>query len=597
MKYFAGMPYPKYAMLLLAVITLAVTGRAQSAQDVDSLEAVYRRLPDDTVKAKTLYDLAFTLVQSNPEAAMQKTHELMRLSVKINFPKGRAMALDVQGNIYRMQGKYMDAVSRHFEALHIYDSLGFRNGYRNVLVNTGSDYTYLKNYPKAIEFFNRALALSDTGDYIRQIIIHNNIGNAYIMQGLYDSALKVYQKALPYAEKDKVRSYASILYSSLSIAYAGKGDFKNAITYMEQALVDMLILDNKNAYASSASTLGGYYIEVKNYRKAEYYLEAAYKAASELKAKSIIANYYRNKAHLLSRMGKYSEAYPVLEQYLALNDSLVNEQHISQLAQAEANYNLESKNRELALLNADKALKESELRLQAQLRYGLLILLVAMATAIFFLYRNIQLKKQTNKNLEDANSLMQKENILAQYETLRNQVNPHFLFNSLNALSSLIKQNPDRAIEFAGIFSRLYRSVLDLKDHAVITLAEEMRLVDDYMYLQKIRFEEKLVLEKNIPAHLLQDYIPPFCIQMLIENAIKHNIISAEQKLVIKLYAEGNWLVVSNNLQPRQQKLESTGVGIKNITARFRIVHNVEPQFHVVNNEYVAKIPLIIPQE
>ncbi|MDL5046922.1 tetratricopeptide repeat protein [Oscillatoria amoena NRMC-F 0135] len=153
MKYFAGMPYPKYAMLLLAVITLAVTGRAQSAQDVDSLEAVYRRLPDDTVKAKTLYDLAFTLVQSNPEAAMQKTHELMRLSVKINFPKGRAMALDVQGNIYRMQGKYMDAVSRHFEALHIYDSLGFRNGYRNVLVNTGSDYTYLKNYPKAIEFF------------------------------------------------------------------------------------------------------------------------------------------------------------------------------------------------------------------------------------------------------------------------------------------------------------------------------------------------------------------------------------------------------------------------------------------------------------
>lgn len=589
------MTYPKLLLLLLVCAGFSIC-RSQTVV-IDSLEKLAQRLPDDTVKAKTLYDLSFELSASNPGLAYDKTVELMELASRIHYPRGMAMAYDVQGNILRARGDYLEAVNKHFESIRIYDSIGFRPGYRTALVNLGSDYSYLKNYPKAIEYFRKALALTDTSDIKRQVIILNNIGNTFQALGWYDSAIAVYQKARPYADADATHQLSSFLYPSMAIVYAEKGDFENAIPLMLQGIGSQLAIGDKSHYASSASTLAGFYIEVKDYQKAGYYLDEAYKAAAEIQAKSVIANYYRNKAHLLYKTGKYNEAYQMLDKFILLNDSLINQQHVAQLAEAETRFGLENKNKELALVNAEKALKESELKRQSQWGWALAVITAIMLVAVFFMYRSIQLKKQANKHLQDTNALMQKENILAQYETLRNQVNPHFLFNSLNALSSLIKQNPEKAVEFTGVFSRLYRSVLELKDHAVITLSEELRLVDDFMYLQKIRFEDKLKLEKNIPAYLLEYFIPPFCIQMLIENAIKHNIISDEKNLLIKIVVQDDQLVISNTYQPRAQKQGSTGVGIKNIVARFKIIHNTEPQFFVTSDEYIAKIPLINPNE
>jgi LytS/YehU family sensor histidine kinase len=183
--------------------------------------------------------------------------------------------------------------------------------------------------------------------------------------------------------------------------------------------------------------------------------------------------------------------------------------------------------------------------------------------------------------------------IESQYATLVNQINPHFLFNSLNALVSLIPQSPDKAVEFVNKFSKIYRYVLDSKDKIVCELKDEIDFMDSYFFLQKIRFGENLIIEKRIDSKLLIQYIPPLSIQLLIENAIKHNEISKTNPLKISIYSSGQYLIVENNLQPIAIKNDSTGIGLKNLTDRYEHLSTLIPEFYVLNNHYIAKIPII----
>jgi LytS/YehU family sensor histidine kinase len=134
-----------------------------------------------------------------------------------------------------------------------------------------------------------------------------------------------------------------------------------------------------------------------------------------------------------------------------------------------------------------------------------------------------------------------------QYEALKNQVNPHFLFNSLNALSSLIYENPGKAVEFINRLSDVYRYVLDSKDKEAVPLSEELTFVRSYLFLLKARFENNLVAETNISEE--KGYVPPMALQMLIENAVKHNEISDEHPLKISVFEKDQYIYVKNNVQ------------------------------------------------
>jgi LytS/YehU family sensor histidine kinase len=203
-----------------------------------------------------------------------------------------------------------------------------------------------------------------------------------------------------------------------------------------------------------------------------------------------------------------------------------------------------------------------------------------------------EIEKQ-KKELENYTEQLEKENILAQYEALKNQVNPHFLFNSLNALGSLIKKDPLEAYKFTKEFSKIYRVVLELKEHSLIHLSEELDFIKSYLFLQKIRFGDNLSVEINIPSQYLDHYIPPFSLQLVIENAIKHNIISEEHPLRIELYYENDRLVVRNNLQIRNNFHGSTGVGSKNMELRYKLAGSAEPQFYTDAEHYYVRLPLL----
>jgi sensor histidine kinase YesM len=191
---------------------------------------------------------------------------------------------------------------------------------------------------------------------------------------------------------------------------------------------------------------------------------------------------------------------------------------------------------------------------------------------------------------------MQKESLRTQYEALKAQVNPHFLFNSLNTLSSLVHADPYLAEEFIDEFARFYRYILEIRDKNLVSLKEEMEMMDTYVYLQKIRFGQALKLENHIGPAYAGHLIPPLTLQILAENAIKHNALSEEAPLRIELRVENGFLVIRNSLRQRQEAVRSTGMGLYNLKEKYRILSEAQPHFGLQDQQYVASVPLIIQQ-
>jgi LytS/YehU family sensor histidine kinase len=183
------------------------------------------------------------------------------------------------------------------------------------------------------------------------------------------------------------------------------------------------------------------------------------------------------------------------------------------------------------------------------------------------------------------------ESTVAKFESLRNQVNPHFLFNSLNALTNLVYQDQDKAADFIKQLSEVYRYLLETRDREIVGLSEERKFLKSYLFLQQIRFGEKLSITVALDDE--ECMVAPLALQMLLENAIKHNEISEEHPLHIRLFIDGNFIVVENNLQHKPVISEtSPGVGLDNICKRYEFLTDEKVQV-VQNGTFAVRLPKI----
>lgn len=223
-----------------------------------------------------------------------------------------------------------------------------------------------------------------------------------------------------------------------------------------------------------------------------------------------------------------------------------------------------------------------------------LTLVVSSFISLFFYYfvERERGKKQLREEFLRAEQL-QKENFKAQLESLKSQIDPHFLFNSLNILGSLIYKDPGKAVQFLGQLSKVYRIVLDSGQKQLVTLERELELMHAYIYLLKTRFGDNLQFQTDVPFDRMSHQVPPNSLQMLIENAIKHNGYSVEEPLTIKIFVADKMLIVTNNLQPRLDKEGSTKIGLQNIVNRYTLLTNQPVEIEPTQSEFIVRLPLL----
>lgn len=225
-------------------------------------------------------------------------------------------------------------------------------------------------------------------------------------------------------------------------------------------------------------------------------------------------------------------------------------------------------------------------------RAGQALTILALIAA-YYLCVSIQVQEKMKKLLVSSERL-EKENMHARFLALKNQVSPHFLFNNLSVLSSLVESRPEQSGEFIQELSSAYRYILEQSELDKISLKEEMRFLDTYMYLLRTRFKEKVVLDSRLtPAEQERYAIIPLTLQLLVENAVKHNTMSVVNPLIISISIMGQMLVVSNPLQLRQQDQPTTRLGLKNIISRYKLLQNKDVVIEQTAMHFTVKIPLM----
>ncbi len=184
----------------------------------------------------------------------------------------------------------------------------------------------------------------------------------------------------------------------------------------------------------------------------------------------------------------------------------------------------------------------------------------------------------------------------AQFDALKNQLDPHFLFNSLNVLTSLIDENPDAAQNFTTSLSKVYRYVLEQKNKELISVDEELKFAKTYVRLLKMRFEDSIVFEIPEKAQNPEARVVPLSLQLLLENAVKHNIVNSSNPLKIRIYEEEGNLIVENILQPKEVLKKSTGVGLSNIQQRYSLLTSRKVIINKTASLFIVKIPMLTKQ-
>lgn len=213
---------------------------------------------------------------------------------------------------------------------------------------------------------------------------------------------------------------------------------------------------------------------------------------------------------------------------------------------------------------------------------GMLLLVIALLETTDKFYRT-----------QFENERLKLDNSVAQFETLKQQIHPHFLFNSLNILKTLIANHDEKAETYLIRLSEFYRSLLIYNKNEKITLADELAALDNYLYLVNIRFEGKFHCRRQVPDSAGQSQIPPFTLQMLLENSIKHNVISLDKPLLVEIFMENDWLVVRNNLQPKRSVDAGSHIGLENISRRYLILSGKAIQIEKDEQFFIVRLPLI----
>ena len=591
----------------------------------------------DTVRMKAVQDMAWGILYSNPDSATTLAKLELALARQSRNRKWQGKALNTLGATDHLKGNYAAALSHYQHALVAFLEVDEKKSTASMYNNIGLIYREQGNYGKALGYYEQYLALGedlhDTGITSNAL---NNLGILYSDQANFTGALEYYERALRLAEELGDKSAMAIGYNNIGSIHFSRSEYPQALGYYQRSLVLREEIGDNRGMASVYNNIGLIYKETQDLGQAlDYYRQALeiqeklgdkpglagtyYNIGSALNAKKDhtgaatwctkglslseqigALRFARHACHCLyeahKATGHHSKALRFHERYLELSDSLRTEETNKRLEQMEFAKQVmaDSLSKEEEKLKMEMAYQKAVRKKNTWLNIALASGLFVMALAVGFWSRMLYFRRYS-QIFQDKAEHLEKQQLINEIALLKTQVNPHFLFNSLSILASLVRVNPDLSEQFIDQLSRSYRYILEQKELPLVTLRTEMEFIRSYAFLLKIRFESKFDVCVELPEAILDQYkIAPLTLQLLVENAVKHNRMSVREPLVVRVgLGDGPALVIRNHLQPRTTPTKSTGVGLQNIINRYALLTDRPVWAGEREDEFVVRVPLL----
>lgn len=622
----------------LLALALLLAGSLSAQVDADSLWGAWsnRALPD-TVRLKAVQDLAWKVLYSNPDSAYRLGQMELEFAQGVNNKKWQGKALNTLGATDHLKGNYALALGRYQQALALFLEVDEKKSVVAMYNNIGLIFREKGNYAKALHYYekylNTGLDMQDTSVIANA---YNNLGTLYSDQANFDMALRYYQKGLALVEQLRDKYSMAIGYNNLGSIHFTQKDYPQALGYYQRSLVLREEVGDQRGMALVLNNIGLIYKEIVDHEQALGYYRKGLDIQEKLGDKPGMAATWYNIGSMLNEQEAYPEAIAACarglaiseqigalrnarhachclytahkalrqpdsalafhERYLGLTDSLQREETNKRLEQMEFAKQVlaDSLSQEEEKLKMEMAFQRAVRKKNTVLNIALGAGAVVLALAVGFWSRMLHFQRYS-AIFRNRAEYLEKQQLVNEIALLKTQVNPHFLFNSLSILASLVRVNPDLSEQFIDQLARSYRYILEQKEQPLVTLRTELEFIHSYTFLLKIRFEKKFDLRFHLSEEILDKYkIAPQTLQLLVENAVKHNRMSVAEPLVVHVTIEdGPTLAIKNRLQPRTTPSVSTGVGLQNIINRYALLTDRLVWAGEREDEFVVRVPLL----
>jgi tetratricopeptide (TPR) repeat protein len=595
----------KIGVCILLALLLGIGKRIfaqDSARVYNSLDSV-KQLPNDTGKVSLLIEKGKAMGRYFDSHKMENPffQEAITLGVRLKFNRGLATVYNEVGISKRNKSQYILALDYHERAIKYAEDTKDDHLISASLNNAGVDCRRMDKLQEGFDYHFRALQAAEKVNDVRNICVAtNSIGNIQLSTEKYEDALRHFTKALQLEEDSKNDLGVAINLGNIGYAYQGLKKIDLAIEFFKRSLATNQKLKREIGMAICYNALGAAYQEKKDYPTAMLYLQKALSVNDQVEDKVHVAESYLSIGKLLGLEHKYDEAYQhlmksieisqfwgfkymLMEAYKALaanfkasgefekslgamdkslvyKDSILDDKSAMALAQMQAIYEVDRKDNQIRLLEHDKQISEMRTKRNAVFIFSLtgFLAMLMMGGFYYLRHRSLRAKKQT---------------LQLELRSLRSQMNPHFIFNSLSSIHRYIwSNNQEEASDYLTKFSKLMRMILDNTQHTFISLNKELESLQLYLDLEKLRcngiFEYEITLEGDINEE--EVLLPPMIIQPYVENAIWHGLVhqSGQGILSIRVAVNGKTLscTVTDNGIGRKKAME--------IKARKGLSHN-----------------------
>lgn len=545
---------------------------------IDSLSNALAVTPDDSLRVEILSNLVDKLAVSQPTQAIRYGLEGLRIAKEEGFVRQEGTLVLRTGVAYIMHGDLENALYAFQSALDIFQEAKDTTKLASTYNNIGNLNLMLDRKSEATEFYKQALHYSRlTENWHLYGLTLNNIGNIYNKLDSLDKAEKYLKTAIHFNDSLGFTQTKLISKATLADVKVKREDYRAAIDDYQEVLDSLtLLFEPHHSIPTILKDLGEAFYRSGSVDSAIYYTNLSLSKAKEYELREDIKDAHKSLADLYSLKGQYNNSVTNFEKYDSLRQLLYGQQKDAVFKSFQLQQEAFHQENKITLLNQKNAFNEQLLSQERSLRYLFIVLILFFIFILFLLFRNNQKNQRMNQLLAEKYKLSQvaleKESIKAKFDALKQQINPHFLFNSLSVLSSLVKKKPADAEDFIVHLSRIYHHVLTNIDHDLISLHDELDFLNSYINALKLRFRDSFFVEFSNKEFSSCKLLPPMTLQILIENAIKHNFFSKEEPLYVWLIIKDKSLTVKNKINPKKESYSSTGLGLQIIRERYRIL-------------------------